>query len=852
MTPEQWQAVRACFGGALKQPPEARGEWLVAATGSDAAVRLQVEKLLESDSHPDERLNDPSHHLGLKEALAPEPERSTIGRYRIISVLGEGRSGIVYRAREQDRDVALKVLKASVWSSASSLRFRTEIRALALLRHENIARIYEAGTLPEAAGAVRPYFSMELIEGLPIHRYADEQRLDVQDRLRLIVQLCDAVQSAHQRGVIHRDLKPANVLVERNSAGRSIVKVIDFGIARLLEGNDSLTQTGQALGTPGYMSPEQMSGDPRAIDTRSDVYAVGALLHHLLLGAPPGASGARPIASLPRDLGIVLARSIEIDPARRFASAAEFAAELARFLEHRPILTRAPGLMYVTAKFVRRRPALALSIGAVIVAFIASLVIFLMANRRIAESERQAIAAQRALLREVAGTLLNVVGGSKDEARILESLLPQFEGYVRRHPEDPSARDDLALLLGRLGDAQVAAGGNRSAVELWRRALLLRDRDPATLSADQRADLSIAIVRVGDELGAIGDREGMIGHYRRALDMDRASLKEDPSNHRFASNFLYSLGRASNIAIEEGDLAVADALAAEQLDLAREISMERPSFRSRLDLANACGWLAECRRKMLRFRSAAELTSEQIRLQTALLAEEPGNRGLRLGRNSAIMSLLGAPRSSYGLREDSLAEELSRDLARLTESDPTDRTLHEHRLAAAVGRAESSIECADPIRTLQLAADASALLEQSPDLDAALAESLRVRTLQHVAAALGMMGCFEQARAWGDASKEVALRSYTATKSRSSPLANVLRLIEEADVNDVSVEEAVSAAPRRGQWQLRLRLAGWILDQGDLQAANKFLSELSAEFCDECEEAREQISGLMLRRRPTN
>ncbi len=401
--------VREIFDHAVELRAEEREAFIKAVCGGDADLLKKVRELLEAHDSAGAFLSDPAIDPAALGGELPATGHR-IGPYKLLRVLGEGGYGVVYLA-EQDpplrRRVALKVIKAGMDTRQVIARFDVERQALALLDHPGISRVLDAG----ATEAGRPYFVMELVEGEPITRYCQKHHTRLDDRLRLFIGVCAAVQHAHSRGILHRDIKPGNVLVSTQD-GQPIAKVIDFGIAKAIGREDgqsispSLTLEAQMLGTPQYMSPEQADPSHAHVDSRTDVYGLGGLLYELLCDAPPLAPelfkraaigetariltevdpplpSTRVLATevspkhvhqlkrwsrrLRGDLDRIAAKALEKDPSRRYENPEELAADVRRYLEHEPVLARGRGALYRARKFtIRRRRAIGLFLIAII------------------------------------------------------------------------------------------------------------------------------------------------------------------------------------------------------------------------------------------------------------------------------------------------------------------------------------------------------------------------------------------------------------------------------------------------------------------------------------------------------
>ncbi len=411
-----------------------RQEYLDQACPKGSQLRKEVEKLLEHLDRPSAFLESPL--LETREPSSRDSKPSRLGGYEILRELGRGASGQVFEGQQTrpHRRVALKVLKDQWLDPRSEKRFQREIEILGLLEHPGICRIYEAGKaeLYGAKGQAlgkRLYFAMELVEGIPITRFAREKNLDLKDRLCLLLAVAEAVAEAHERGVLHRDLKPGNILVTESNTrnpetqggtARNLArcKVLDFGIGRVL-GEESpdqsrLTLEGAVFGTPAYMSPEQFSGTLGCVDTRSDVWALGVLGYELLAGQHPflGTNdrafmvrerilGEDPpplrkkVKGLDHDVETLIQKAMEKDPERRYPTAGSFAEDLRRILRNEPILARPPSLIYQMDRWVKRHKALAAGLGIGVLGLVLGVILSLW-SAKVARSERdRALQAQK-------------------------------------------------------------------------------------------------------------------------------------------------------------------------------------------------------------------------------------------------------------------------------------------------------------------------------------------------------------------------------------------------------------------------------------------------------------------------
>ena len=651
-----WAAVRALFEELVEAEPPERARRLASITDSD--LRRSVERLLEAEARAGGFLETPAAQIAgelLDDVSAPAdeallPER--LGAWRVLGRLGRGGMGEVLLGERADglfeQRVAIKLLRRGMDSEDVLRRFERERRILARLEHPHIARLSDGGAAPDG----RPYFVMELVEGKPITVHCRERGLATEDRLRLLLDCCDAVSAAHARLVVHRDLKPSNVLV--TDAGQ--VKLLDFGIAKVLaaeEEGGAGAETGATHGemrllTPAYAAPEQVLGEP--VTTATDVWALGALGYELLTGTLPVRRDAREAAGLaksveretlerpsarvartepeklplpeptPRerkrlerrlsgDLDNILATALRREPERRYASVAAFAADIRRHLSGRPVSARADSVGYRASKFLRRHRLAVSAAALVLVSLLAGLGATVWQARR---AEANARAAQKAARRA---------------GRVKEFLIGLFE----------------------VADPEKSSGGSITAKDLIDQAGRRLETELAN-EPEVQADLLEAVARIDRGLGLLDPAEKLA---RRSLAIRERVL---PTGDAAIGSSLATLGAVET---GRGKLDVAERLLARAVAIleAKDGPDSLATARARSDYGQVLFWKGDGVRSEALERRVYETFRRELGDDNVQTAIHLGNLGVLLDEIDRLPEAEAAYRKSMAVLEKRLGPE---------------------------------------------------------------------------------------------------------------------------------------------------------------------------------------------------
>jgi serine/threonine protein kinase/predicted negative regulator of RcsB-dependent stress response len=564
----------AIFLAAMEKPTlQERVAYVEGACGGDEQLAHRVGELLKSHEESQGPLDAPPPGIGAtrdRSSITEEPG-TQIGPYKLLEEIGEGGFGVVYMAEQTEpvrRRVALKIIKPGMDSRQIIARFEAERQALAMMDHQNIARVLDAGTTQSS----RPYFVMELVKGVPITQYCDANKLTVRERLELFIPVCQAIQHAHQKGIIHRDIKPSNVLVCLYD-GKPVSKVIDFGVAKAIEQRltekTMFTQHGQVIGTLEYMSPEQAELSQLDIDIRSDIYSLGVMLYELLTGTTPitkerlrtagfaemlciirdlepekpstrlsQSQKTLPVISAQRrieparlgaliqgDLDWIVMKTLEKDRTRRYESANGLARDIQRYLVDEAVEARPPSVAYRFRKFARRNRRFIAAAGTIAAALVVGLVVSLWQAARAMHAERAALEQRQLAVQE------------RDRARKAEDVAEQrraeAEAEKQRAEQQQAIAQAMSNFFGNdlLGQGEIAnrARGERGlgagpgfpeVVERAARNLEGRFTDQPLLEAAMR-------LPIGDVYRMLRKHDEARKHIERAVKLRTDALGAD-------------------------------------------------------------------------------------------------------------------------------------------------------------------------------------------------------------------------------------------------------------------------------------------------------------------------------------
>jgi non-specific serine/threonine protein kinase/serine/threonine-protein kinase len=705
MTAERWGEIKAVLAGVLETDPQERPATLDRLCHDDAELRREVEALLAYEEKAEVLLNTVVAPGAALRAEAPLPQ--SIGQYRILRELGHGGMGVVYLGERADgqyrKQVAIKLITGGRSDARVERRFRRERQILAQLEHSGIARLLDGGTTAEG----QAYFVMEYVEGLPLVDYCDGERLGIAARVRLFLEVCDAVVYAHQQLIVHRDLKPGNILVTKDGTP----KLLDFGLGQVLnaEAGEEETLTGFPLMTPAYASPEQVRGEPYTVS--SDVYSLGVILYELLSGRRPykvptgsflelarviseqepvpltQAAAQSPVelsekrgltpAQLGRQLGgdleRITAKTLAKDARVRYGDVGELAGDLRRYLQGRPVLARPATLRYRAAKMVRRHRV------AVPAAAVAALLIIGFAattwweSRRAERRFQEVRGLAHAMMFELHDAIAKLPGSTAARELLVRRALEYLQNLSREAGNNADVQREVALGYERIATVQGFMGESNlghvgTALESIRKSEEMLEK----LHAGKRADRSLLqdYERVLNELAIA---YGSSGEFGKAQETARQSVAAAEADWRARPGDTFAIGNLS-----AADAVLADTFTSEEqyaqaiplrekteqqarkvvelkpgdVEAARNLALAEKKLGA---LYGVTGRLKECRQQ---YEGAREIDEQRCALSPTDmhckldLSYDYSDLGWVAGRMDNFDDALGSHRRALALREE--------------------------------------------------------------------------------------------------------------------------------------------------------------------------------------------------------
>jgi serine/threonine protein kinase/tetratricopeptide (TPR) repeat protein len=647
------------FNKAVALRGEDRVAFLDEACAGDSALRAAVEGLLRADEEASGYLEP--HGLGLEQTeqtASPSEHAGQVvaGRYKLLEQIGEGGMGAVWVAEQREpvkRQVALKLVKPGMDSKAVLARFEAERQALALMEHSNIAKVLDGGVTQQG----RPFFVMELVKGMPLTEYCDARRLNVRERLHLFVQICSAVQHAHQKGIIHRDLKPSNILVTEHD-GRPVPKVIDFGLAKALSTATTLTERtlhtayGTVVGTPLYMAPEQVAVNALDVDTRSDIYSLGVILYELLTGTTPlekqrfkeaawdeirrvireeeppkpslrlsdshdslpsiSAHRHTEPAALTRlvrgELDWIVMKALEKDRNRRYETANGFAMDVQRYLADEPVQACPPSTVYQFKKFVRRNKRSVIAASMLFVALLAGVV---GTSWGLAQAKAAATRESKAREQSDANFALAVNSVKK---------------FLMHVTDDPDLKE--------AGLHQLRKKLVTSAVPFFETVVNQKSDDPKLQTSRATAFLQLTLLHQ-----ALGDYEAALQHSEATRDIFAKLHAVDPKAVQYRHGLANGLHNRALSLAQLGKRDEAEAGYRQAISILEQLVADSPGEDQRKDLAHGYSDLGLLLRRIGKRHEAETATRQKLTVFEELARDFPGQPEYLLSQASAHNAL---------------------------------------------------------------------------------------------------------------------------------------------------------------------------------------------------------------------
>ncbi|MBL8213130.1 MAG: serine/threonine protein kinase [Bryobacterales bacterium] len=744
---DNWRRLEEIFTAAVELSGQTRTDLVIRETADNPALRQQLLDLLQHADGAEERIS-----AAIEAAAQAVPEANWTGRrfgpYRVLREVGRGGMGIVFEAIRDDAEyskrVALKVAGALRHRDALRERFLQERQILAELEHPRIARFLDGGTEQGL-----PYFAMEFVEGLPVTQYSRERNLTVAGRVKLFREICEAIEYAHGRLIVHRDLKPGNILVTAD--GRP--KVLDFGIAKLMDSAATGSQTtGIALWTPDYASPEQLRG--QTITTRSDVYALGLILYEMLSGKPaqvadtssplaldrsvcetdarpPSEVAEEPTASLLKgDLDCMIAKAIEKEPERRYASVSALSDDLRRYLAGEPVSAQPATRGYRLSKYVKRN-RIAIAAGLAIGLSVAGGTVMSLVQARRAERRFQQV-------RQLANTFLfdfhdriqNLQGATEARQYVLSTAMQYLDSLARESGGDARLQLELATAYARLGSVQgqlgVASLGQwkealvsyGKAVQLAQQPLDVNPGDAAALrllarSLGERAEIEGNVAR--DQTSSAASLQQAVQYSQRLLNRQTKVEPGDEQHH------LVLLRRQADRMVGS-DPKAAVAIYREALARGEALLRAGGGIDDRRQLATTCARIHRALHSLGDPRGGLAMLEKGLALLEPLLDQNGRNPALRPVLSALLIQMggvLGDPQS-FHLNEPAKAlaalERARKMEADAAAADPKNVHAREN-LALALQRMACVRLRVDPRAAITTAREAVALSRQLHDMD---------------------------------------------------------------------------------------------------------------------------------------